>query len=562
MLLSHTIFDTYSSSPRRGDVYDRDLEANYCKNFSCCGLTLLDMHALLQHYEEAHVCFEDEDDYDDLPGIAGFTDEDGWSTNSESEPSSPQLAHNSIAAAAATAAALAAATTAQPKLTPASFLNAKRKQTGVSLSDIYSEDFAFIPDESVSAFQNSVLRATAQAKACSASKKRDLAAFSTSFDTQSPLAKKAATAAASVNASPIKMPSTAGQSCGTPAPAPTPSLADLLLSAKAESADPASSKTTAQDQLYSAVTGYLEHAIQQGMLPSCGEAGSSGFLLTAEDLLLKRDEIVSMMESIGRADSSGADKPYRCTVNGCDKAYKNPNGLKYHNLRGHCNMVGSSDDEKNNSRPYRCTFLDCGKCYKNLNGLKYHIEHSHPNLAAALHASVPGFIALEGGNASQATIAAAAAIAAVQANPMMMAAASAIMASAHNSGNNARNSQTSSTPAAGVSVTRSNTPEATPQASPMLGPLNMDLANARTFTGAALTGSLATPLASPVLEQATIPSTIASLSIQTKSCGEFMASGMMTPSSPTSPIAPRSPSHVSNLTAALAAVSVEQQRLQ
>ena len=30
------------------------------------------------------------------------------------------------------------------------------------------------------------------------------------------------------------------------------------------------------------------------------------------------------------------DKPYRCSHPGCDKAYKNPNGLKYHNLHGHC----------------------------------------------------------------------------------------------------------------------------------------------------------------------------------------------------------------------------------
>lgn len=35
-------------------------------------------------------------------------------------------------------------------------------------------------------------------------------------------------------------------------------------------------------------------------------------------------------------DTQRQEKPYRCIIPGCDKAYKNPNGLKYHNLHGHC----------------------------------------------------------------------------------------------------------------------------------------------------------------------------------------------------------------------------------
>ncbi|KAK3829313.1 MAG: hypothetical protein J3Q66DRAFT_258267, partial [Benniella sp.] len=68
---------------------------------------------------------------------------------------------------------------------------------------------------------------------------------------------------------------------------------------------------------------------------------------------------------------------YRCQVSGCDKAYKNPNGLKYHNQHGHCSTAGLADTEGPESKPYVCTFMECGKRYKNLNGLKYHIEHSH-----------------------------------------------------------------------------------------------------------------------------------------------------------------------------------------
>jgi transcription factor SFP1 len=105
-------------------------------------------------------------------------------------------------------------------------------------------------------------------------------------------------------------------------------------------------------------------------------------------------------------------KPFRCPVIGCEKAYKNQNGLKYHksvsmNLNiefwsrltisqhGHNNQrlhdnadgtfsivnpetsvpyEGTLGMEK--EKPYKCE--TCGKRYKNLNGLKYHKSHSPP----------------------------------------------------------------------------------------------------------------------------------------------------------------------------------------
>lgn len=64
------------------------------------------------------------------------------------------------------------------------------------------------------------------------------------------------------------------------------------------------------------------------------------------------------------------DRPYKCKISGCNKAYKNPGGLKYHLHHGHCEDTG--DPEMNNimHKPYQCTILECGKRYKNLNGLK------------------------------------------------------------------------------------------------------------------------------------------------------------------------------------------------
>ncbi|KAI7708466.1 hypothetical protein KC322_g5057 [Hortaea werneckii] len=88
-------------------------------------------------------------------------------------------------------------------------------------------------------------------------------------------------------------------------------------------------------------------------------------------------------------------KPFKCPVIGCEKAYKNQNGLKYHKQHGHQNQQlkenpdgtfsivdpttsipypGTVGMEK--EKPYRCEV--CGKRYKNLNGLKYHRQHSPP----------------------------------------------------------------------------------------------------------------------------------------------------------------------------------------
>lgn len=86
-------------------------------------------------------------------------------------------------------------------------------------------------------------------------------------------------------------------------------------------------------------------------------------------------------------------KPFKCPVIGCEKTYKNQNGLKYHRLHGHQNQTLKEnedgtfsiiDPESNTpyldgagmekDKPYRCEV--CGKRYKNLNGLKYHRGHT------------------------------------------------------------------------------------------------------------------------------------------------------------------------------------------
>ncbi|KAL9625145.1 MAG: hypothetical protein Q9204_007812, partial [Flavoplaca sp. TL-2023a] len=95
----------------------------------------------------------------------------------------------------------------------------------------------------------------------------------------------------------------------------------------------------------------------------------------------------------GSGPNDGIPKPYHCPVLGCEKAYKNLNGLKYHKSHGHNTQTLHDNGDGTFSivdpetstpypgtlgmqkhKPYQCD--TCGKRYKNLNGLKYHKNHT------------------------------------------------------------------------------------------------------------------------------------------------------------------------------------------
>ncbi|KAM0793047.1 hypothetical protein ACM66B_000534 [Microbotryomycetes sp. NB124-2] len=91
----------------------------------------------------------------------------------------------------------------------------------------------------------------------------------------------------------------------------------------------------------------------------------------------------------GRPYTPPSEKPFKCSVPGCDKAYKQQNGLKYHRLHGHCNAgkgaAGLQEDtSKIEGKPFVCHVASCGKRYKNMNGLRYHYSHSGSHGALGL----------------------------------------------------------------------------------------------------------------------------------------------------------------------------------
>lgn len=140
------------------------------------------------------------------------------------------------------------------------------------------------------------------------------------------------------------------------------------------------------------------------------------------DDLVRRLRQQQMMQMQGFGNGTGMmmageeHKPFRCPVIGCEKAYKNQNGLKYHKTHGHQTQQlhengdgtfsivnpetsapypGTLGMEK--EKPYKCDV--CGKRYKNLNGLKYHKQHSppcNPEMKLNGHLQAAGLAGLNG----------------------------------------------------------------------------------------------------------------------------------------------------------------------
>ncbi|KAI8912489.1 hypothetical protein EDD86DRAFT_112107 [Gorgonomyces haynaldii] len=236
------------ASPSRDLAHFAGLEDKFCKDFFCCGKELTDLHDLLQHFEENHVCLESDIDDEDLPFEFEHTDEMEMDSSDE-KPFDIYLKQHG-----------------------------QKPAQSIALADICAPGFT-----PLSAFDTNVIR-----------KQRTKTWKSAPSDEQ-----------------PQTIP--------------------------------------------------------------INTEGPTNVIHDDEPMELdepKEEEVSNEKE----------ERPYKCKVAGCSKAYKNPGGLKYHMQHGHCEDTG--DPEMNNiiHKPYQCTVPDCGKRYKNLNGLKYHIEHAHSSL--------------------------------------------------------------------------------------------------------------------------------------------------------------------------------------
>lgn len=118
--------------------------------------------------------------------------------------------------------------------------------------------------------------------------------------------------------------------------------------------------------------------------------------------------ILSRRESTGSVNESAPKIYSRATIMGdpndrkfdcprCDKKYRNMNGLKYHLAHVHAVLEGiplevlladrKRELEGSKHKPFECPIDGCDKRYKNPNGLKYHLDHAHENVIVD---SLPG----------------------------------------------------------------------------------------------------------------------------------------------------------------------------
>lgn len=132
-----------------------------------------------------------------------------------------------------------------------------------------------------------------------------------------------------------------------------------------KTASPAALMSTASDQSKASSSSSSHSGIKKSH--SLGSGGGS---------------INPLLASGSSSSTSGStgpvSKPFKCPTVGCNKSYKQANGLKYHITHGQCNFMPrdpaleglneSEADEK--SRPYVCQVGNCTRRYKNMNGLR------------------------------------------------------------------------------------------------------------------------------------------------------------------------------------------------
>ncbi|KAI8826016.1 uncharacterized protein EV422DRAFT_150111 [Fimicolochytrium jonesii] len=368
-----------AASPGHDLLHFAGLEDNFCKDFFCCGVNLGNLHDLLQHFEECHVRVEsDVDEDEDLPFEFESMDDmdtdmsDGDGTTGGSPPSG----FNDI------------------------YLHTQQYSTqqavgdipAIALADIYAEDYRISnrSGSSASAFDTSVIRKRIGGAGSSSSRNKKGKAMLSQISETNPTLPFSADGpthmvtdmdideAAHVESlpTPVTLPQ-AGSTQTTTFPTPTTSpLSATTQSQLATAASQAIANAIGQGNSIVSNSSVLSNSTAQTPSVTITNSGSPPTPAADEVMLI---DGMSMLIDGGAKD----DRPYKCKISGCVKAYKNPGGLKYHMQHGHCEDTG--DPEMNNiiHKPYQCTVPECGKRYKNLNGLKYHIEHAHLSLLGA-----------------------------------------------------------------------------------------------------------------------------------------------------------------------------------
>lgn len=345
------------------------LEAQFFRNFSCCGLDLQDLHGLLEHFEECHVAFED--DGTDGGMEAEMEMDEGGSDGTISGPPSPRLHHGQPPRSVyeLKKSALSTFETGSSPSSPASVnlqldggmeLDMEMDEAPpLQLTPPYQSHMGNNPSQPSSPFNAPPMSA---------------------FDTPLPLhggahnKKKFSTAMNPLGGSSMRSLGGMGGMGGMMG-------LEALAAARAASAystpDSSIPGTPVMEEvpgggvdgLFSVPPGAVAgnntvHLV--GLAPSLlfpgtpvdsppsdnegademgrsdrEESGSSSGATPAAGASSSKYHPLGKGVQIspsGRPYTPPSEKPFKCSVAGCDKSYKQQNGLKYHRLHGHCTL--------------------------------------------------------------------------------------------------------------------------------------------------------------------------------------------------------------------------------
>ncbi|KAE8229962.1 hypothetical protein CF326_g5049 [Tilletia indica] len=304
--------------------YTHKLDSNFCRSFQCCGKELGDLHELLAHYEEEHTKDDFDDDFTECMDDA--MSDDGSSRSSKSP--SPRMINS----------------------TPA-LLKRKGFDTGEDLDPMDSP--------------------------LTASKKRSYGSFSLNGPTGANVHQSLRRALIDGGVGSRRVPgspsiysanspfSTPGSSMpGTPAidqendayfSGALAANAFAGLSLRPNISEDHQMPSCAPPNLFFPAAGGSNSNMNGP--PSKRERMNNGSALNASSGAASLSAAAAAAEAahealskvaggggnglggVGTSNCGGMDsKPFKCLQPGCDKAYKQMNGLKYHKLHGHCNQ--------------------------------------------------------------------------------------------------------------------------------------------------------------------------------------------------------------------------------
>ncbi|KAG2346101.1 hypothetical protein BDR05DRAFT_959674 [Suillus weaverae] len=401
-------------------AFDKDDE--FCRNYTCCGLQLDDLHALLQHFEEVHVVvldpfghpqfpvvpplphsirnptpsyFSDQQQHPSCYNQGGFDpddmelDVDQGSTPSSNAPSPPDTP-------------LTTPLSSHPSHSFNHFGQSKPASPHLPVSAF--DTTTVLPSRSIhgSAFppsRNGLPNVTNTPDAFNG-----YAGYS-DYSSSMPGTVPSPPASDDLHA-PVTPVSESGSSYGCLPPAVVFSTSNSPANTPSASRVPSPASASRHSAPSAATSHSSDSSASSKAFPSqqANQRASTTLSRPASSLLLS--------------------KPFRCPKPNCNKSYKQANGLKYHMTHGSCNFAPPKDLEQVQAllaskrsareaagqedqgitegemrevereaerrlRPFACGVSDCQRRYKNMNGLRYHYQHTgdHGTIGLSLLAS-------------------------------------------------------------------------------------------------------------------------------------------------------------------------------